>query len=121
MSRIADRIVQDDDGGITLLPPGHGKKLVMVRGRNGKLVQKIAGTDATFSDTAKPEPPAVGPRNAVLTRSEAAVVLGVPIEEAARLLDKWECPRHAAYDGGFVRSLTAKLRDLPVLTKDKPS
>ena len=45
------------------------------------------------------------------------MLLGVPIEEAARLLDVHECPRHAAYDGGFVRSLADKLANMPVLKR----
>lgn len=112
---IDERIVWDGSRMVLLKePPTEGTVMVASAGGQTKRVRRTAA-HVEFSGKVGPavrrELPAVDPRNAVVTRSEAAVLLGVDIEQAARLLDEFEIGRHLAFDAGQVKALAARLAE----------
>lgn len=105
MSNIEDRIIEDEHGRVILLkeaPPGG---IVLVRGADGRTRRMLADPEVAAAvqlsmdnATAKRKPKDKPPVSAVVTRSEASTILGLSIEDTAKVIDENDVGKHLAYD-----------------------
>lgn len=105
---IRERIVTDPNGCVRLLPEGDGASIVR---EGGQTARRAKDAGATFSANARSDRLRTTAAHAVVTRSEAAKILGVDIEEAAKVLDVHDVGKILAYDRLHVEAIAKALRE----------